>query len=906
MKSTPYPSTESAIDYAAALAEAERRIQVLTADQERVRRADQMVEHLSDRLCEGLILLDAAGSIVMATRSFGRLLGLGEDSTAWHGRSLAYLVAHVQPLLAAPLDLASWAAPHSQKLKTAQYELFRLHNGQVLACEIMPAPAGAGAGGITLMTLRDVSEQQRLLADVKLISCIPEQNPSPIVRIGANRQQLYANPAARLASQDLSRADQVQIQQQLRAAAATALAQAAPHQVEVAMGERTYTVSVVPFPQEGHVDLYFADITERDAVRLQLRVQQQFMQQVLDTIPSKVYVRDADQKVVFQNRAMEVLMAAATSIQPTDVPVPSSVADQEMASYAEADIQVLATGEEVTTENRLTLPNGLVNWFYTIKRPLHCSDGTTHVLGVSTDITALKLAQQTLERSEKQYRDLMHYGQALIGTCDLRGVILSVNPAFATLMRENAADIPSQPLTNYMLSEDRELFEVYLARITANGEDRGVLRVRPRDTLQMHYILFHNVVVRDAEEPYIICHGHDITNRILAEREMKRAKLAAEAAVTARENFLANMSHEIRTPMNGVLGVANLLAKTPLTTEQQEYLRIIRSSGQHLLAVLNDVLDMAKIASGKLEMNLEAFNLCDSLSQAIQPLAMQAIEKGIRFEGRPLRATCPFPWVLADAHRLNQIMITLVGNAIKFTPANSLVRAESTLLAETAETFTIEFKVTDTGIGMPPEVLARIFESFTQAYAGTARHFGGTGLGLSISRALVEQMGGRLTVESTVGMGSCFSFVLTLAKTTAAAADLKPETFDTGALRGVRALLVEDNDINRFVARRTMQEWGVVVTEAEDGHRGVDKFEQDTYDVVLMDIQMPGMNGLEATALLRAHADAARAGTPILALTANAFQADHEKYLAAGMNDCLAKPFDEATLYIKLSKLLRR
>jgi PAS domain S-box-containing protein len=907
MNSAPYPSPESGIDYAAALAEAERRIQVLTADQERARRVDQMVEHITDRLCEGLILLDAAGSIVMATRSFGRLLGLGEDSAAWHGRSVAYLMAQVQPLLAAPLDLASWAAPHSQKLKIAQYELFRLRSGQVLACEIVPAPAGAGADGITLMTLRDVSEQQRLLTDVKLTSRISEQNPSPIVRIGANRQQLYANPAARLASRDLSRTDQVQVQQQLRTAAATALAQAAPCQVEMAMGERAYTVSVVPFPQEGYVNLYFADITERDAVRLQLREQQQFMQQVLDTIPSMVYVRDADQKLVFQNRAMEVLVAAATNIQPTDVPVPSSVADQERASYAEADIRVLATGEEVTTENQLTLPNELVNWFYTIKRPLHYPDGTMHVLGVSTDITALKETQQTLERGEKQYRDLMTYSQALIGTGDMAGNVLTVNPALAKLLREDEAAMPGMPVTTHMLPEDQDSFAAYLVRIAAKGEDEGVLRVRPRGSDELHYLLYHNFVVREeGHAPYIISHAHDITDRVLASKVMKRAKLTAEAAVTARENFLANMSHEIRTPMNGVLGVANLLAKTPLTAEQQEYLRIIRSSGQHLLVVLNDVLDMAKIASGKLEMNLEAFNLCDSLSQTIQPLAMQAIEKGIRFEGRPLRATCPFPWVLADAHRLNQIMINLVGNAIKFTPANGLVREESTLLAETAETLTIEFKVTDTGIGMPPEVLARIFESFTQAYAGTARHFGGTGLGLSISRALVEQMGGRLTVESTAGVGSCFSFVLTLAKATAAAEDLKPETFDTGALRGVRALLVEDNDINRFVARRTMQEWGVVVTEAEDGHLGVDKFEQDTYDVVLMDIQMPGMSGLEATALLRAHADAARARTPILALTANAFRADHEKYLAAGMDDCLAKPFDEATLYTKLSKLLRR
>jgi signal transduction histidine kinase/CheY-like chemotaxis protein len=446
----------------------------------------------------------------------------------------------------------------------------------------------------------------------------------------------------------------------------------------------------------------------------------------------------------------------------------------------------------------------------------------------------------------------------------------------------------------------RACFEQALAERREVAWEEGLLQ--PDSRLRYFLRRFLPVYEANGALKFVFGYGLEITDRVLAEQETQQARKAAETATLARENFLANMSHEIRTPMNGVLGVANLLAKTPLTTDQQELLHVICSSGQHLLAVLNDVLDMAKITSGKLELNLESFNLCDSVALALKPLVLQAHTKGIRFEGTPLRA----PLVRADAHRLNQIMLNLVSNAIKFTPAGGLVQVRGEQLVETPNTITVRFTVTDTGIGMGSEVLTRIFESFTQAYAGTARRFGGTGLGLSISRALVEQMGGELTVESTAGVGSCFAFELTLAKAAVVIIAPEPEEFDTGTLRGVRALLVEDNDINRFVARRTMQAWGVEVVEAEDGACGVALFEQQLFDLVLMDIQMPGMSGLEATALIRAHSEAARAAIPLLALTANAFQADHEQYRAAGMDDCLAKPFDEAELYAKLRKLLRR
>ncbi|TYZ10941.1 response regulator [Hymenobacter lutimineralis] len=473
---------------------------------------------------------------------------------------------------------------------------------------------------------------------------------------------------------------------------------------------------------------------------------------------------------------------------------------------------------------------------------------------------------------------------------DLHGELIYTNQSADSLY---AALCPEEQ--QQLLAAARQIAAAALAEGTEQKMDLAIARGH-----------FASFVVPLPESGFANIYLVNITARVQAEQAMLRAKEEAEAAVKARENFLANMSHEIRTPMNGVLGMAAQLSKTQLDSRQREWLGIIRSSGQHLLTIINDVLDMAKITSGKLEMEQTPFNLCDSFAQALQPLIHQATEKGLVVAGTPLRNSCSYPWVLGDPYRLNQILLNLVSNAIKFTEPGGRIIVIAREVASTDTSLTVEVTVEDTGIGIDAAQQERIFEGFTQAYADTTRRFGGTGLGLSISRALVEQYGGKLRLQSEVGRGSTFSFTLTLPRAHAAPAPVAPVAFDSGILRGRRALLFEDNEINREVARLLLEEWGMHVDEAENGLIGLDLYRQRAYDIVLMDIQMPGMSGLEATAAIRQLPDAAKANVPILALTANAFRADNEQYLAAGMNACLTKPFEEEKLYQQLKQLLEK
>jgi PAS domain S-box-containing protein len=511
---------------------------------------------------------------------------------------------------------------------------------------------------------------------------------------------------------------------------------------------------------------------------------------------------------------------------------------------------------------------------------------------IARNITDKILAEEKIQKSEEKYRSIIDHMKLGVLEVDIEEKITFAYDRFCQMTSYSAEELMGTHALDLMPVEYLKTFHTKNAE-RLNGHT-GVYEVQiKKKNGQIMWALVSGAPLYDNHQQIIGSLGiHlDITEQKNIEQDLIKERKKAEESSKAKETFLANMSHEIRTPMNAIIGMANLIAGTDLTDKQKGYLEAINTSANNLLVIINDVLDFSKIESGKLALETIGFRLDNTVRSLMQSISYKADEKGISIAANI--GTGISPVVIGDSVRLNQVLLNLMINAIKFT-SQGHVELQCNLIAETPLIQSIEFKVTDTGIGISEHKLHTIYDSFSQEDESITRRFGGTGLGLSICKQIVELMGGQLHVISEKGKGSTFSFVIDFNKGTESDIEHIREEKKDVSLAGVKVLLVEDHKINRFLALSIMQEWKLVVDVAENGAIAVEKVKSTKYDIILMDMQMPVISGMEASRIIR---NELKSAIPIIALTANASKADAAKCLKAGMNGYISKPFNPVHLY---------
>jgi len=508
-------------------------------------------------------------------------------------------------------------------------------------------------------------------------------------------------------------------------------------------------------------------------------------------------------------------------------------------------------------------------------------------------------SQRRLNQSLNQFRTLAENVTDVIMRTDLDGRHQYVSPSSLAVLGYRPDELVGTLRQSHISEEDAAMMDTILERMLVAPDRSQVVTLQaPRKDGRLIWLQTSAKLVYERGVPVaVIGVSRDVTERVAADKALFDAKAEAEAANQAKAEFLANVSHEIRTPMNGVLGALHLLEREPISAEGRELMRQANDCGRMLSQLLNDVLDFSKIEAGKLELTPEPMHAGAALEAVTALLSGQARAKGIELRCEIAGDNL---WIESDPARLRQVIFNLVGNAVMLTVVGRVVARLSVVgHADDPGQRRLTLEVEDTGIGIAAHAQQRLFERFRQAESDTARRFGGAGLGLAISQALARALGGEIICASVEGEGSTFRLSFDAPAAAPPSAAPPPE----GLLDGVSILLVEDNPTNRLVARTILTRLGAKVEEAEDGVEGVRAATTGAHDLILMDVQMPRMNGVDATRAIRSlGGPISRA--PIIGLTANVMVHQRAEYLAAGMDAVVAKPLSPSALLLEIARLL--
>ncbi len=665
----------------------------------------------------------------------------------------------------------------------------------------------------------------------------------------------------------------------------------------------------------GEIEFYVTvtrDISAQKRVEAELLEKRRFSEGIVEATPAVLLLFDMDAKrIIWANgRTQDLLGRQPAQLLAMDIEAIFEMihpADAPTLALLMAQLERSEVDQSVGVECRFRHSDGSYRWFQhrTVVSDRAASGRPTRTITVLDEITARKRAED-LSRIlfEKSSDAHLIFDEAEgILDCNEATLKLMMLPDKSALLGKHPDSFTATRLpdgTPY--SVDRKEIGSTARRDGQHRFDWWMARADGQPTPC-------DVTLTEVEvggRSVILVVWHDLTERKRVEAELRKAKEQAEAASRAKGEFLANMSHEIRTPMNGILGMTELALETDLDPNQREYLRLVRSSAEALLTVIDDVLDFSKIEAGMLEIEPIPFDLEVVIRDLIRILALRAQDKKVDLACRIAPEVSL--GVVGDPGRLRQVLVNLVGNALKFTSEGRV----EVVVEPGAAGGVLRFAVSDTGIGIPPGKLATIFEPFEQADNSTTRKYGGTGLGLAISVKLIRLMGGEIEVESRPGLGSTFRFTARMGR----AAGLAPPALDRAEpapapppavggdgppARRLRVLLADDQAVNRLVAARMLERLGHSAVVVGDGAEAVARLGDEAFDAVLMDVSMPGMDGFEAIAAIRAGRAGERSGSvPIVALTAHAMKGDRERCLAAGFDGYLAKPIRHDALRLAL------